>query len=72
MTGSLCMTSRLNFPEAGTLCTTPTVKIWIYRPGGLRPVTFDKKSADPGSNGGSHLNDGDNDGYMRSTREEGQ
>jgi len=34
------MTSRLNFPEAGILLTTPTVKVWIYRPGGLRPVTF--------------------------------
>jgi len=37
---SFCTTSRLNYPEAGTLCTTFTVKIWIYRPGGLRPVTF--------------------------------
>jgi len=37
---NFCMTSRLIFPEAGTLCTTSTVKIWIYRPGGLCPETF--------------------------------
>ena len=37
---SFCTTSRRFLPEAGSLCTTPTVKIWIYRPGGLRPVTF--------------------------------
>ena len=37
---NFCMTSKLNFPEAGTFLTTSTVKIWIYRPGGLRPVTF--------------------------------
>jgi len=35
-----CTTSRPNYPEAGILCTTPTVNIWIYRPGGLRQVTF--------------------------------
>jgi len=34
------MTSRLIYPEAGILYATSTVKIWIYRPGGLRPVTF--------------------------------
>jgi len=34
------MTSRLIYPEAGILHATSTVKIWIYRPGGLRPVTF--------------------------------
>ena len=37
---SFCMTSRLIYPEAGILYATSTVKIWIYRPGGLRPVTF--------------------------------
>ena len=37
---SFCMTSRLIYPEDGILDATSTVKIWIYRPGGLRPVTF--------------------------------